>query len=296
MTRRVCIPTVAFVGQTIGVMPGDRVHKHLPNAALYWDQVTVPIFTHGENDALDADIDALEGEGVAIRWQYKDSNSFNMQELADYPQYVVAELRKRMADTSADWSFLFPGMDGHDAALGLTGWEAFLSEKVGQESIKSHSLSISFMNALPVCPPDTPIKDIISFKKKRSDHLSNLHEEIDFLAASLSGADDLEDAVRAGRSRVEGALLELDKVFSERWSSRMLGALRTNTGSIVMGALGGAAFSGPAGFSLPLTTLAGGAAAAGLEAVFNQVMAKPAVPDRVRPYLYAIEAQRELRR
>lgn len=290
--RCVCIATVAFDDYRVATIGSHYVREQIPNAALYWDQVTIPIFANGLERALDDDIEALEAEGCAIRWQYKDTNSFDMNEFMQFPNYVVDGIISRLLSKEDEWSVLIPNQTIH----GIENYQANLLSRLGRNQTKQNTLALSFLNALPVCPPDTPFQDILDFKRHRIDQLNQLHEEIAVLSASLSGSDDLEGSLRAGHQRIERALSELDRVFSERWTTRLMTALRTNTGSIIAGALGGATVSGAAGFSLPLMTLAGGTTIPVMEAVVNQIMTGPSIPDRAMPYLYAIEVRRELRR
>lgn len=290
--RCICVTSVVFNGEGTGILAPHAIRNEIPNALLYWDSLTVPILAAGMAPELDADIEMLEGEGCATSWYYKQRNSFSSNDAHAFAGHFVDGISQRLRDKEHRWSLIIP----RNTDIDLPSYQAHLEAKLGSNTNRSKTISLTLLNSLPVCPPDTPYLDIIDFKRKRSDHLNNLHSEIDHLSASLSGSDDLEYALHVAKERVAAALLELDRVLSERWSSRVLSSLRTNTGSIAAGALAGAGTAGATGLSLPLMAMAGGAAGAAIEAVVNGLMTPRNLPERAAPYLYAIEAQRALAR
>lgn len=289
--RCICITSVVFNGNATTILAPHHTRDQLPNAVLYWDKVTVPILAPGMAPELDAEIDMLEAEDCAVKWYYKNENSFSSEDAHAFAGHFVDGIAARLRD-SDQWSVIIPG----DGDVDVATYQSNLEARLGPDRQAGRTITLALLDALPVCPPDTPFQDIIDFKRQRADQLANLHNEIAYVSASLSGSDDLEASLHAGKERVSSALSDLDRVFSEKWSARVLTALRANTGSIAAGALGGAVAAGHGGFSIPLTALAGGAVVPVIEAAVNGLMTPRSLPDRATPYLYAIDAQKTLRR
>ncbi len=262
----------------------------LPTALLYWDRLTVPLIAPGFLARLDENVDFLVSEGEAEPWLVKERNELDLD--ADIPRFVndfAARIREKKQRLNETWSVISP-----------TGGQGDLTAYLPREA-SSHSrganhtqvLEMTLREALPMPPPGTPFQDVITFKRKRADNLVEMHQAIEELAVTLSGAESLDDAVRAGQRRITNALCELDSVFGESWPRRLVGTLRANIGSITVGAAVGAFGAGQASVPLMIT---GGALAAGqlmVAALLDDGAARVLLPERSAPYVYAYQAQRE---
>lgn len=162
-------------------------------------------------------------------------------------------------------------------------------------AIKKQVLEVSLKNVLPVPPPDTAFEDLLAFKNRRRDELQELHGAIDRLSTELSGAENLDDAVRVGQEIVKRALADLDRVFSETWPHRFLGTIRANLGSVMVGAATGAAAAPFAELPAVVGAAAGGALRPLFEASVSTVVGRHEVPERAEPYVYAYATGREIR-
>lgn len=191
----------------------------LPTALLYWDRLAIPLIAPGMLPRLEEQVDFLVAQGEAEPWLVKQQNILTFP--ADYSHFVqdfaarVGERKKRLGEI---WSVISPrGGEGD-----LT---AYLERDASDQNVANRTrvLEMTLREALPMPPPGTPHQDIIAFKRKRAENLVELHEAIEELAVALSGAENLDDAVRVGQRRITRALQELDAVINEPWPKRLVG-------------------------------------------------------------------------
>lgn len=212
------------------------------------------------------------------------------------PEFVghfFEQADKLSTEPDTTLSLLFP--DGNPAGL-----QNYYRRSLGEPDVTGFSdvrqtLELAFRDALPAPPRGTPFQEVLEFKARRKDQLNQLNIAIDGLALQLSGVPSLEDAVRFGKNHIEGALGELDKVFAERWSSRLLSTLRANLGSILTGAGMGALAAPTLELSALIGAGLGGLGKPVVQAAITSVVGPRKVSDKATPFLYAYQAQKELK-
>jgi hypothetical protein len=180
------------------------------------------------------------------------------------------------------------------------GTSQFLAKLADRGSPKLQTkklvLELALTDALPAPPPDTAFQDIIHFKRQRADKLQELQHAIEMLSASLSGAEEIAEALTVGQNEISKILNDIDRIFGEKWPKRLYKTLRTSIGSIAVGAAGGALAAGS--LDIPLVVAAGLGAGAKplLSAALTTIIGDRKLPERATPYIYAYEAQQRFNR
>lgn len=288
--RRLLISPYAGTGGTFVGLGDAYIIQALYAGVLYWDEIILPRGM-GRQPNVDIIMDYLCGEGVAVVAKHELAAKSGL--VTDYAKDLLNLAESLWTDEKHRSSVLFPLGD-------YRSLQEYYYNKVGLELVSAkgettyHTLDMAFRDALPAPPQGTPFQEVLEFKARRADQLKQLNIAMDQLAVQSSGVPSLDDAVRVGKQTVEGALTELEKVFSEKWQSRTLSTLRANLGSIVSGALMGAV--GAPAVELPLLAGAaiGGTAKPLIQATINTFVAPKKLPEKASPYLYAYQAQREL--
>jgi len=196
--------------------------------------------------------------------------------------------------TDPEFSLLSP-IGGEDELVKYFRMLSGSLEATENSSVR-RTLELALRDALPVPPDGVAFDDILEFKQGRTDELSQLTNAIEGLSVQLSGAETLEDAVRVGKQTVDSALTELDRVFSEKWTSRLRSSLRMGFTPVVSAAIGGGLTST---LTAELSLIGTAALTAGapplIEAVVKSFATTSAVPERAKPYLYAYQAGQVLK-
>lgn len=166
----------------------------------------------------------------------------------------------------------------------------------------SGNIQLKLTNAIPVPNKDVPLAEVLEFKRKRQDELSNMRHEIDNLAAELNTAQDKEIALEKLIKRVDQSCADAIRVGHE-WqfpirmtnlkTSYKFRPFQTLSGTLV-GAFGGQA----ADLSMSQSVLAGitGAAIAtapAFELSWDRFEWKGLRP-RQGPYKYVYQFHNEL--
>ncbi|MCF8533417.1 MAG: DUF6236 family protein [Reyranella sp.] len=291
-SRKLLLSPYAAENGGFGILGDLPLLQAIQPSVLYWDSVTVPIPMPGMLPQWEAAIDYLVRVGAVERYDVQQENSYRgSSTLALFAQDFCTRLTSA-SNAGTQLSIMCP-LGGQAALI------AFFSSIAGVsgegEVERRQFIEMSIREALPVPPVGVALQEIVEFKARRSAELKELNRAIDHLAVKLSGVEKLEDAVRVGREEIETALSDLDRVFSEKWTSRMLSSLRMNMGSIATGA---AVAGGSAVLDLGLTAVAtaalGGMAKPTIQAALGSFVGRKS-PERATPYVYAYQVGRELK-
>jgi hypothetical protein len=240
----------------------------------------------------EAAVDYLVKEGAVERYDVQEGNVYRSSSTI---ALFARDFCNRLASSSLSgdqFSIMCP-LGDQDALI------AFFNSIAGVggegETERRQFIEMSIREALPVPPLGIALQEVLEFKARRSAELKELNRVIDHLSVKLSGVDRLEDAVRVGREEVQVALNDLDRVFSEKWTSRLLSSLRMNAGSIMTGATvaGGSALL-DLGLTAVATGAAGGLVKPAIQAAVSSFIGRK-IPDRAAPYVYAYQVGRELK-
>ena len=214
---------------------------------LYWDKVVIP----GSNLVYIGipEEEVLIQTGVISRPRVQFSGSYSGAEVAR--TFAVAQAtvaRKLIAEEKAtEWVM-------HQFGPYLTLPTEFAKEL--------RTLKFDLVNLLPVPTADVPIPDILEFKERRRDELSNLHKCLDdgYLEALRCPDPSLGD--KLALANLKAAIAAIDAVADERWRHTrkydFSAELNLDGARVVQGMAAGAVFDFfLTGMAIPVATVAG---------------------------------------
>jgi hypothetical protein len=218
--------------------------------AMYWDKVVIP----GSNLVYIGipEEDVLIETGVIDRPRVGFSGSWGGVDIGHSFALAQAAVAKKLIeeDMSTDWVI-------HQIGKTLSLPSEFLEQ--------SNILRLDLINILPVPCGEVPIVDVLEFKQRRSDELSNLHLHLEhaYLEALKSPVPDLAGTLAI--RELDKAIQDLQAVTSEKWqrTSKFDFSMELNLdGSrIVQGVAAGAAFDFFSnGLVIPIGSIVGGIA------------------------------------
>jgi hypothetical protein len=287
--RGALISPYAAEANHFSVLGPNPIEQALRNSLLYWDTVTFASLHRGMMPRLDRVADLLVNE-EAGKCIYFDTAQFSSRELGPLAASFLDLVEGAQKRKGEAWSVVCP--------VGNYQYTSqFLAVLANRGSVSHNSkmqvLECAFLDALPTPPPDAEWRDIIQFKRRRTENLRQLHHAIDMLSVGLSGAADIADAIRVGKTEISNALNDIDRVLSEKWPKRLYRSVRASFGSIVVGGVGGALAASSFQFPLVIGAALGAAAKPMISAAIATVFAERKLPERTAPYMYAYEARRE---
>ena len=194
---------------------------------LYWDQIVY--LDHNHNLICSDDDNFLRGEGVLDVLTF----TFNVKKMERYnPIAAQVIYETTLSDAfrfaseryKAVWSYLQPSWKP----------DASILDAVPVVELKLYNL-------LPVPNEDTPLDDILKFKRRRADELRALRIALDDLIQGVRQASEPLRGLDKATMTVRGCLEDLRRVVDEGLATRLLNTLKVtvNLPTLVGGALGG---------------------------------------------------------
>jgi hypothetical protein len=128
---------------------------------------------------------------------------------------------------------------------------------------KQHTIRVALSNILPVPDEHVRIADILEFKHKRRDELTQLHNQLDYLYFEVLNSLDQSLATKKVISSLRSAINDLNKVSTEKFKKtkkyNFSAELNINGKDIISGVSRGALIGFLANpFIIPITSILGG--------------------------------------
>lgn len=238
--------------------------------ALYWDELVVPasdfIYLGIENEDSFIDSGFLKRPIIPTTNGVFTGGSI----LSIYSEAVMSFLDiKRKEDGDSHWS------------LNLLGDE-FRLDSASNEL--KQSFRVELANVIPVPDTSVNINDILKFKSLRKAELDALNSYLDELYLEVVNSGDFNLSRCKALSRLEGAILDLEKLNKEGWRSPIRfdtsALFEANNGDIIAGLIGLQAIWQGAQGDVTNTILSGttallGAGFARLKPCFQSMKRKP---------------------
>lgn len=175
---------------------GNLSDADLRKYLLYWDKIDYPT-NNIIHIASCPNISYLESVGVLTRTKYVFSGSgyidgylFIRAQQYAYEQHDARE--------QGVWSL---------AQISESTYYTDRQEEMG--------VQVALQNCLPVPQKDVPFDDILNFKQRHKDELIALHCTLGDLYENIISAKDIPHAKDANLNRLELAIKDLDKSFTE---------------------------------------------------------------------------------
>jgi len=212
--RGAIISPISYDGESFFTLGDIPFLDILPAALLYWDRLLTPIAIRGMAPQYDAAVDALVSLGAAETFDLKDTNSFSAGEI----QFLVHEASKQFhqyRNRAGETWCLLPALA--DQKL-ITLAELYQDETNMKKQLV---IEIALKDALPVPERDVPYQEILEFRNSRQDELKRLHIEIENIASTYASHPEEEEPITKALERMELTLKDIEKVYSEKWTSKL---------------------------------------------------------------------------
>jgi hypothetical protein len=218
--------------------------------ALYWDKVIIP-GTNLVNIAIPEE-DVLIQTGVLSRPKVHFSGSYNGEEIENSFAVAQSLIAKKLIseEKNVDWVV-------HQIGNNLTIPNNFITE--------SRTLHFDLINVLPVPSADVPISDIIEFKERRCDELTNLHNSLDEAYIEILNSPNKTLKNNKAVTRLKDAISSIDSVTAEEWKKEtkfdFSAELNIDEKILIKGIAASAIFEFfTNAYTIPIGTIVGGAA------------------------------------
>ena len=261
--------------QLIGL--DDQMLPKLKQALLYWDRVCAPTIlgpafapVYWQELQFLASLDAVTTFEVASRPQWSHHEAQR-----DVPK-MVDSFKKIESRNGESWGYLVD-----------PGWYSVgVDRKSGETS--AAVIEVTLFGALPVPTREVSYEDILSFRQQRSDELQRLHIEIGNIAGVAAAYSEESEPMNRALREVNNAVADIQKVYDERWGESVFTSLRN---AFVSDFLLPTAALYAVGVPLSLAgTVQAGVATVKVAA--SNWDARSKLEPSLRPYVYAVEAQR----
>jgi len=298
----------------------------LRKCLLYWDMIDCPDDAIGSLNVIpESDNNLLIGEGILQRTKgylfYKeDGGHILLSFFAEKPFefYTLAQayaLKKHyLSGLPERWSlghtgtllkqpdpavaqFLFLDREGvgpqkPNNILAVPNNQIYHPDK---DSELKTSLGIEIFNALPVPSPDTPIKEIIQFKRKRWDELLRFRHALDGLCEHALNSQDIPSSIEYAVDEIDASLKDIHKTMNESFVKRFVSTIKIelNINDLVVGALAGGLLGQK--FELPQIGIALGMTFSAIKISLDSSLLKPkGIPLESKDYEYLYYANTEI--
>lgn len=169
--------------------------------SLYWDKIVIPsnnLIHYGIPEEKD-----LIACGLFERPVIRHVGQFYGGEMGEKILEGQCEVaRKLFEDKSSDW------------VIHQKGSQIVLPENLVK---KTNTIRIDLSSTLPVPNADVPICDILEFKERRKDELSQLHEAIDAIYFEVLDSPDEDLAQRKAIASLKQDIENLNRVATEKF-------------------------------------------------------------------------------
>lgn len=281
MKRGVMLPPIGTVKEKSGTsfsIIGDMPFLNsVPAAVLYWDKVFAPVAIRGMAPQYDVAVDRLVNLGIAESLDLKSENKFSGLDIQPMLSAYAASLAELDSRDSELWSIM-PLMPGKKETLAYQS-KPYLPKSHGTIA----SIEVHLRSALPVPDRDVPYEDLLEFKQKRSDQIQRLHSELSQVASRYIGLMDDEKGLGLALNDVEAAVLELQRVYEEKWAMK---TVKNLTSAFALEGVLPAGITYLAGVPIDVAFLTG----AGTAIVKSAVTANVPSKHQDNPYCYALDA------
>jgi hypothetical protein len=210
---------------------GGLTPEELRYFLLYWDKVVIPT-TNLVNLRVPQE-DELLSTGVVTRPRVPFSGTFNGELMAKAQLLAQTAVAKGLLknERSVDW------------VLHQIGSEIIVPDT---DSIVKQLIRVDLVNSLPVPKGDVPFPDILEFKERRKDELSQLHQAIDGLYLEILSSPDPSLKTKQAVFQFKKSIEAIDCVTQEKWKStgkfNLTAELNINGKDVAAGVVAGAVF------------------------------------------------------
>ncbi|MFJ8072264.1 DUF6236 family protein [Peribacillus sp. NPDC096447] len=250
--------------------------KQIRQYLLYWDKVDFPL--NFLSNATTPEIEYLKNVGFLKRSAISFSESGRFLDIFLRNQYEV--YKKNNEADPGRWSLAQPNR------------KLVLNRDNG---VLSRNLEIELYNSLPIPTPEVSIEDILIFKERRKDELSEFRALTDGLYLEILDSGDPERAKVKSIEQIQRKIIDINTVMSESGIKSLLGNLKieVDVSQMVSKTVGGIATATI--FNFPV----GVGAALGFASSFIQVKSELSltpkdIPEGLKDYAYLYYAQKNL--
>lgn len=243
---------------------------------LYWDRIDFPD-NNLIGSASSPDVEFLNNAGVLTRTRVQVSGSGNIG--LGYVLAQFAAFQQLNQREPGQWS------------LGQTATSWYIPTEA--RAFETRAVEIELYAALPVPSDAVALADILEFRERRRAERLALRAAMDDLYSQIQKDRDIPRAKTAALDHIERSLMELDRVVSETWTSRLRTSAKVelNVRDLAVSAVAGAKFATTLGLPPAVGALAA-AAAASIRVDVRQLWA-PRLPESLSDFAY-VYLQREL--
>ena len=269
-------------GTSLFAKSSNLVPQELRTALLYWDDLVWPS-SRAIHFASNSDEEFLESSRVLARPSY----TFNGDAAQGMAMTQLTAFQQLDDQEPGKWSL-------------AQGQNSFLLH--GGSLIKSSSVMIELVRAIPVPNKDVPLQEILEFKERRRDELMLLRVEIEGLFAEVEAAENTRETLLKNVQRIDAACSSLLRLGHEWQFPIRLTNLKSTYEFRPFATLAGvlAGYAGGQGMNLPLSgtilsTLLGAASATApaLKISFDGLQWKGLRPRR-GPFHYVYQFHHEV--
>jgi hypothetical protein len=282
-------------------MRGSVELEDLLKWILYWDEIVYAGIAIGGGSISGnqpADVQFLESAGV-FRTEFVDLQSLNLVNLPPpVPgieimglagnQFAIAsaaarfELSNRLSETTkAIWTI---GQSGGESLL--------LPPSAGNADL----LDIQLVDCLPVPGPSTSFEDVLEFKSRYNDELSQLRRRFDQLREQVSTSSDDRRATEKAIEEIVKSVADVERALSGYGVSSVKEtvALYANNPSLTFWTSLGGIAAAASGFPVHVGLAAGMSVSTVCRFLHRTFSGASNLPENARDFAYVYEAARQL--
>lgn len=277
--RGIVLSSFTFDGRNLAVSGGISP-VNLRHALLYWDKIDFPN-NNIIGTGLSEEMELLAEQGIAKRTMVAfDSFAGNPGIAMSIMQAIAFEQNSKAE----------PGR----WAVAQTNQALFVPEQYSKEL---KTIEVELYNSLPVPSEQVTIPEILEFKDRRRDELLAFRIAMDNIYLGVVQSNDIPRSKIVAIQTLESALVDLNRVADESWTSKLLSSLRVevNVPNLVSNAILGSLAASQFGFS-PAAGAAVGAATAALKFDMGVSRGYQGLTPEQRDFAYIFQIGRELKR
>lgn len=260
----------------------DIFSQKLREYLLYWDEIDFPI-----NNILSVegtpDMDYLQNVGVLKRSKTNievGETQFEIEDIIDIMlKSQMQTFLNNNKEQSGSWSLAQPNS------------KLFLPK---ESSIQTRTIEIELYNSLPIPTGEVSIEDILEFKERRIDELSEFRYCMDNLYEEILSSNDSERSIEKNITLIQRKIIDIDRLMNESMFKKIVGSMKVNinlSDAFSKGALG--ILAGKA-FNVPFEGAIIGAASSFIKLDLEFINQPKTLPPELKDYAYLYYSQKEL--
>lgn len=218
--RNVFIPSLIWAAEPenedkLIVSGYDYLSDIIPTALLYWDRTVIAAVSNPMLGPVAETVEYLHSLNVADYFYVDENSSIDMIRSTQLQSEVYKEIS---SENDVEFSILFPDLSD----FGVKPEAKSLIKDAARTQLynkgdKNTFLFSSIVAKLPVPKRDVQYEDLLAFKMKRIDEVSDLLNEIRIMSSVYLDGLNFESALRQISERIDKKIAAVDKVMQESW-------------------------------------------------------------------------------